>query len=350
MPAASTASPEQGQVAIAPRLPVNVLLPARRGLARVRVALRFWAPLIPLGLFAGLLCLFGSQRLSITLPSPVGNSLLAVCFIVVLVAAFHRMGRNSRRKVPAKCAALKRALAARPRPGLRELLAPGPELDRLLLDAADEEDLACLLEQAAFCGEAVCLSTRRERLSIDFEAFPVPFEPLPLDRASVKLLDPLVSPEASRVRVDFAVWGKMVRQAVIVSRRSGILEGICGFFLFGLLTHVATGRLTLGDLVRAGILLVTLVGYLHTERVTGRLFLIPGGLINVRTKRVYRRDSALMIWCADSRLLRVSTCDSGTSLSFTVTPAEAAVALRAWLSPVPPPSDEMLEAFLAGRS
>lgn len=104
--------------------------------------------------------------------------------------------------------------------------------------------------------------------------------------------------------------------------------------------------MNLGVLIRVAIISAWLFYFVRRERVAGYLYLIPGGMIHVRRKQVYRRSKGLMVWCADSRTLHVLDSGPNKNLSFPVTPPEAMVAMRAWLSPVPGPSDELLQSFL----
>lgn len=234
-----------------------------------------------------------------------------------------------------------------PRTKLREALQPGHPLQQRLLQAPDEEAAVAALSSTDFAGEAVCLASGPHRWPADLEPLAVPFEPMVLDAASARLLVPLNEP--ARRGLDFADVAKWARRVTLVLRRAGLLEGTNFVVLVSLVfSLLVAGPLNRSVLTRAVIIAIPVLLFLRSERVAGHLYLVPGGLIDARRKHVYRRASGLMVWCADSRMLYVLDAGPSPALSFTVTPSEARVALRAWLSPVPGPSDELVQSFLNG--
>jgi len=327
--------------------PISILLPARSRLPAVLLFLADWRGVLVSGL-----AVLITWRI-VKPGSPVPTLLFFSLLGLVVLAALIKQAVASRRA--RRIARQTESLDARgtsqgdAHPPLREVLQPGPALDAMLSKTPSEERLIELLAGTSFAGEAVCVSARADRLPKAFEPLAVPFEPMVLDAASARLLAP---PEDSGrsgrlLGLDHSGLAKAVRQVLLVLRRTGVFEGI-GFvvlisLVFGLLL---SGPLNRHVWTRGGIIALWVLVFLRRERVAGHLYIIPGGLIDARRKHVYRRTSGLMVWCADSRMLYVIDAGASPTLSFTVTPAEALVALRAWLSPQAGPSDELIQSFL----
>jgi hypothetical protein len=332
--------------------PIDVLLPARRRWRRVWFFVEHWQALVVMGLVLGLYSVIGARRLNAPISGPLewvgfGIGALLVGF---LMHWFDTLASKRTRSVQARQAALKASLHAEPQSSLSELLAAGLAVHGLPAGVRDEEELVAAFKKMSFTGAALRLSSRACGLAHAIEPLDFPFEPTPLSRAYAGLLQARAESKNRLIEVDFAAWAKGVRQVVLVLRGSGLMGGVGGYMLSRVIWFIMTGRGKGLDLVFAILLIVLPVFYVIRQRVAGYLYLIPGGLIDVRRKRIYRRSTGLMIWCPDTCVLNVLTTKDGPHLSFTITPAEAELALRAWLSSVPSPSDELIASFLAGRS
>ncbi|MBI4582159.1 MAG: hypothetical protein HY718_20855 [Planctomycetes bacterium] len=75
-------------------------------------------------------------------------------------------------------------------------------------------------------------------------------------------------------------------------------------------------------------------------------WVMPGGLLLPSRREVYRRDAGLLVWYPGHRRLWAIDTTAARVAALDVTSEEAVLALRAWLSPLPTPSDEMLHGFL----
>lgn len=79
-----------------------------------------------------------------------------------------------------------------------------------------------------------------------------------------------------------------------------------------------------------------------------QIWAFPGGLLLPRWGKIYRSEQTLVVYNAQTSALGVALPDE-RPLIVRATPMEAEFALRALLSPVPSPSDEMLRSFMDGR-
>lgn len=331
--------------------PIDVLLPARKGWRRARHFLAQWQALVMVGLALVLVWAIGANRLSAPIPEPAAQVFICLVFLTMIVGGFwaHAGKAKHPRSVRDGHSAFATALGTERPPTLHELVAAGSRPDGILTETRHEAELVRSLQGRRLTGVAIRMSCRSQRLAQPLEPLRVPFEPTPLNRAYARLFRPRLTGENRLIEVDFSAWAKAARQVVLALRRSGILGGYGGWALSRGLIGIMVGRVTGLDLLNAVVLPAWLAIFVFVEHVAGHLYLIPGGLIDVRRRKVYRREKGLMVWCPDTFVLHVLTTEAGSDLSFTITPAEAELALRGWLSPVPGPSDELIASFLAGR-
>ena len=184
------------------------------------------------------------------------------------------------------------------------------------------------------------------------QAFPVPFEPLPLDEAAEETLalaggtDCAAGVRASRRGRSRSEWCGLVLR----SSRLGLLAiSILSVLVLGLVS----GQLwttTMSYVYGVGpwvVVAFVVIGLQKMLRGT-RLYIIPGGLIDVKGKRAYLRSKGVMVWYPEAQTFQVTAGEH--VFEPPVTEKEAMLALRAWLSSAPAPTDEMIVAFLLGRS
>jgi hypothetical protein len=328
---------------------INILLPRKSRLPLILGMLVDWRFVLTLGMAV----LIGWRWFAPGVPLPRGMFFTILGAVVLLAISKQILISRRRARRKAQQAGKETDGTSSPstdRPALRDLLQSGAGLGPLLSQSRDEEQLIDEFSRTAFSGEALCLSACQQGLITDLEPLAVPFEPMLLDTASARLLQPLGLSETDQGRglaLDFSSLRKLVQQVLLVLRRAGILEGT-NFVLLAaaVFSLFFTGLFSRRVLTNAAIIGVSLFLFLRRERVAGHLYVIPGGLVDARRKWVYRRSSGLLVWCADSRMLYALDTGSNPMLSFVVTPLEATTALRAWLSPVEGPSDELIASFL----
>lgn len=116
---------------------------------------------------------------------------------------------------------------------------------------------------------------------------------------------------------------------------------------------LAVGAITRDFLIWSVALVTMLFGFggRGAWRTSQQWFLVPGGLVRRRTKRLrqewdvhlFRRaDGPLLVWDQARRMTSIVVADKRADGHTLVTATEADLALRAWLSPIDPPDEEHL--------
>jgi hypothetical protein len=191
----------------------------------------------------------------------------------------------------------------------------------------------------------------------------VPFEPLPLNESSMAFAS-----------LDGATWSRDAAEAVQTENSPGLFDlppawrrrltlGVSWILVLLFVTNltqssvraVRVGKPTLELIWWVSLLFLTFTGLglggLGAWRSTDQWLLVPGGLVrrSARSRsgewaiHLYTPASSLLFICEGRRTTRrVSVADAKTSAATEVTIAEAELLLRAWLSPIPPPSIEQL--------
>lgn len=204
------------------------------------------------------------------------------------------------------------------------------------------------IADAGFQGGAARISRKAEHLSQPIEPFTVPFEPMLLDESAADLLDlAAVSKEPSSAAESPTTQSTETGRKIRRAWRLGAITIPSWFILYLLIQNGMTKGWFRGEtLFWLAFYVPIVLFHLHSKALGTKLYIVPGGLIDAGQKRVYRCCDGVMIWRADAGRLHIADGQTGSHFSPNVTPAEAMIAMRAWLSQVPAPSDEMLACFL----
>jgi hypothetical protein len=225
-------------------------------------------------------------------------------------------------------------------------------------DYSDRETQVTSALAADGVGNVVALMGKSRQLSRS--PIDVPFEPVPLDESAPAFRS--LSPTCSAAREEAIAraqhpgpfelpptWRRRLRLG------AGWLA--IGIFAFNLLLSSIRawkiGKPTLEQMWWLGflVLMVWGVGGFGAWRSTDQWLLVPGGVIRRSAKsrssqwnlHLFTRTQAILL-ITDSRRSNRQVCvaDGQQSATASVTPAEAELLLRAWLSPLPPPRIEQL--------
>jgi len=276
---------------------------------------------------------------------------IAMCVLGVLAL----VRGNSRRFVEAtggveSTAALKDALTKRS----SELLG--------CTDTSQYKRLAQVLVNRGYAGLTLRISPEREAVRV--VPLTVNFEPLPTDethpavaslleeadgaaltRADRAASDADAAASAGRFRRWLAHNGGWVYLVVLIPL---ISEGFRSW---------ANGAPTFAFLVVAASFWISLVGYFVTGGIGANALVVPGGLIAPRRRgwgrasqepRLLARRECVLISVSlpISAMCVVYVADAGAqAVQFLMTRRELEFALRAWTSPLPPPSAEMVQGL-----
>lgn len=358
-------SPEAGCAADVAAQPIYVFLPSRWQAFRSRLGelkrIRPVSVLAPLAIIAILFVTAWTEPWQyVAIPwAPVAWVLMFVLPVAFGWALY---------KLPAILNAVERGVKAvkawnaAPRsvpPGLA--LESGRPLKELVEAGFKRRDLVHIefiehLAQADCAGNVVCVLREPQRPpDALYPPLAVPFEPMSLDEASA---DALASAESAAPRDQLGLTsrpddstdvGRRVRRAwrLGVLRWSALVFVVClGFLLTSICLRGSVSCANVLILVAA--LVAWVLGVVSAWCGNGA-YIISGGLLDPKGKRIFRRQTGLLIWRADAHLLHVTNKLRKDVLTLNVTRDEALLALRAWLSPVPGPSDELIESFLKGR-
>jgi len=333
--------------------PITVLLPAKKGLAKASHVFGKWLPYAAAAAYVGLFCFLGPWDWEISISPPYTEGLLILLAVLIVVSGVLCWGELRYKQCRSQriICLLSEALQADPGSPLRELVKPGARLDRLLAEANTEDDMIQVLQPAMFLRDAVCLSTCSRQPPDHLEPLTVPFEPMPLTTASVDVLPSTAASgktHSRRLGTDPSAWARVSRR-ILHAPYGGWVILASSFVLLGLISFLSTGHGACGTLLTIPIFCLYVISRFRSILATERMYVIPGGLIDTWKKYMYRRSKGLMIWCPDSNTLHVRSLEADRDLVLVVTPSEAIAAIRAWLSPAPEPSDEVIKSFLKQR-
>lgn len=170
------------------------------------------------------------------------------------------------------------------------------------------------------------------------QPIPVPFEPIHLDEAEAEFDDWRTGFDMKRRGNQTFGWaGGRLRRAM---RIEGTHPAVLVVLVLVLTAIVGPWYMETMAVIALGLVVVIWVGY---GRYSG-VWVFPGGLFDRRRRQVFRRSNGLLCWHVASKRLYVMTGTYDCRV-YKVTSAEAALAMRAWSSPAPSPTDEMLYAF-----
>jgi hypothetical protein len=348
------------------RKAIYIVLPTRREALRAWVAgcrrldPMFWVLLLVLG--AALTLIIAAAGNNFSLSNPILCLILAILLPIVFVAGVlksevvtrwigHPRVKAAVKPIRAwmiKKSPLKTATLMEPQPPLKVIMELGAALDTL-----EYLEFAKHLAKSGYAGGAVLISRGIRAPSDLILPLGVLFEPMPLDECTAKDFA-LVGAPAGQDRDSSQHRSTIPMTIVQRIRRVWELGGLHWPLLVLLLAMseivYRRGSLSCGTLLFGVVASAVIVARLVRLESAAAAYIIPGGLIDRQNKRVYRFSSGLMIWRAEFRELYLTDVVHGDVSSFRVTRQEAVLAVRAWLSPVPGPSDELIESFLAGRS
>lgn len=196
-------------------------------------------------------------------------------------------------------------------------------------------------------GLAVRASGVAGKLKAPIEPLVVPFEPMLLDESAADLLDlASVSGKDPRAAVSSAADSTDAGRRLRRAWRLGVFGIPVGGLLYVAFNAFVRGAFHPRTLFWIGLFALSCFLRLRRNPLNPNVYIIPGGLIDARGKRVFRRDDCLLVWQLDLGHFHIVTAGGDVIFSPHVTAGEATIALRAWLSPVRAPSDEMLASFL----
>jgi len=188
------------------------------------------------------------------------------------------------------------------------------------------------------------------------DALTIPFEPVPLDEADAAMrvinsgrehnVDHTAAPHSDAC----SQWGRIRRNV----RLRGLLPVM--LVLLGFVGQsaaaIAEGQITV-SLLMAGAVVAVMV-FAGTQQgwlVRRQWFVVPGGLVVRRaswrrarwTPVLFQRtDAILSVAWMSRRVWLIAVANAHDHAAFFGTACEAAFVLRAWISPLPPPSPEQL--------
>ncbi len=290
------------------------------------------AALVSGGMFCGLEVLGGTA----------GGLLGAGCGLLILLAFVLPAELHKWRWTSEATQILREQLAHEPATPLRDLLK-----NPFLFPVLPRRRLLRLLVRAGRSGAVVRVGMRASLRPVTGGPIGVPLEPMPLEEADAGFLE--LANNVAEVRTglpgsarrDRPEWLRRFRRARTTGefRLSSVVLATIYFGLFAF--PLRANRLGLAMLVIAICWVIPLgISFLRNRT----LLVIPGGIIAGDGRRVFRRDSAVLVWFVPTGTLHLANT-RGEWGRFLVTPVEAEMAIRAWLSPVPAPTDEMLAAF-----
>lgn len=217
--------------------------------------------------------------------------------------------------------------------------------EEIALVAQKPKELTELLARCESTGTIIRLYLPREKTEPPVAPLRLPFEPVRLDESDSAFLalsssatpdSPTAMPETH----DTPDWLRPVLRARHLKQ--------IGFWSIFPVIYIALFMRRSSPLV-----LMMLLGYAATAvsiwwfyvSPSSSFWVVPGGVIWPSKKRYYRAETGVLAWYPSSRTLWVADREQGAS-SRQVTPQEAELAMRAWLSPLPAPSEEMVWEFI----